>query len=354
MSNISLLNITKSYGALTPIQDLSLEIDDGEFVVLVGPSGCGKSTLLRMIAGLEDITGGKLFVAGEHFNDVPPQKRNVAMVFQSYALFPHMSVRDNISFGPNVRHENNIATRVEDAAKLLNLTPTLDKRPGQLSGGQRQRVAMARAIVRDAKVFLFDEPLSNLDAKLRVQMRTEIKALHQKLKPTVVYVTHDQTEAMTMADRIVVMNEGRIEQIGTPLDLYDNPQNRFVANFIGAPSMELIPGQIVQNENQSNVRLADGTLVPIAQTQGYDGLEVEIGVRPENFDLSQSGNISLSVEVVEPTGPETHIYGTVAGSPIRVALRDRQPVRVGETLSLTAHTDHIMVFEGKSGQRIAG
>lgn len=353
MSNIALSNIKKSYGSLTPISDLSLEINDGEFVVLVGPSGCGKSTLLRMIAGLEDITSGELMIAGERFNDVAPQKRNVAMVFQSYALFPHMSVRDNISFGPSVRREQDIDKRVEDVAEMLNLTPTLDKRPGQLSGGQRQRVAMGRAIVRNAKVFLFDEPLSNLDAKLRVQMRTEIKALHQKFKPTVVYVTHDQTEAMTMADRIVVMNGGKIEQIGTPLELYDNPQNRFVANFIGAPSMELIPGKLVQGKNNTKVRLEDGSLVQVQTNAGLDGQEVEIGIRPENFDLSDTGSISLDVEVIEPTGPETHVFGKVAGHPVRVALRERHANCVGDTLLLSAYPDHVLVFDRASGLRVS-
>lgn len=352
MSNITLSNITKSYGSLTPIKDLSLEINDGEFVVLVGPSGCGKSTLLRMVAGLEDITGGELLIAGEPFNDVAPQRRNVAMVFQSYALFPHMSVRDNIAFGPSVRREKDINQRIEDVAEMLNLKATLDKRPGQLSGGQRQRVAMGRAIVRDAKVFLFDEPLSNLDAKLRVQMRTEIKALHQKLKPTVVYVTHDQTEAMTMADRIVVMNGGKIEQIGTPLDLYDNPQKRFVANFIGAPSMELIPGKLVQGENGSQVRLGDGSLVQIQPAQGPNGQHVEIGVRPENFELSSAGTLSLHVEVVEPTGPETHVFGKVAGSPVRVALRERRIPQAGDTLPLAVAPQNVLVFDSASGSRV--
>lgn len=354
MSHISLSSITKSYGSLTPIRDLSLEIDSGEFVVLVGPSGCGKSTLLRMIAGLEDITGGELQVGGERFNDKPPQLRNIAMVFQSYALFPHMSVRENIAFGPGVRREDNITERVEEVAQLLNLTQALDKRPSQLSGGQRQRVAMGRAIVRNAKVFLFDEPLSNLDAKLRVQMRTEIKALHQKFNPTVVYVTHDQTEAMTMADRIVVMNGGKIEQIGPPLELYDNPQNRFVASFIGSPAMELLPGRLVKFEDDANVQLEDGSLIPVEPMQGDDGREVEVGIRPEKLSICDAGNISITVEVVEPMGSETHIYGKVTGHPFRFTLRDRQQVSVGQTLRLSADKKHVMVFDKNSGRRLLG
>ena len=238
MAELKLTDICKRYGSLTVIEKLSLAIDDGEFVVLVGPSGCGKSTLLRMIAGLEAISAGDLMIGGARANDIPPQKRDTSMVFQSYALFPHMSVRDNISFGPRVRGEPKDETerRIKKAAEILNLGDYLDRKPGQLSGGQRQRVAMGRAIVRDPKVFLFDEPLSNLDAKLRIQMRTEIKALHQKLGTTIVYVTHDQIEAMTMADRIVVMNGGNIEQVGSPLELYDNPANTFVAGFIGSPA----------------------------------------------------------------------------------------------------------------------
>ncbi len=242
MKEVSLRGITKTFGQLTVLDRVDLDIQSGEFLVLVGPSGCGKSTLLRMVAGLEPISGGDLLIGGERANELPPQKRNIAMVFQSYALFPHMTARENIGFGPRIRGEKSeeAAAKVDRAASILNLHSYLDRYPRQLSGGQRQRVAMGRAIVREPSVFLFDEPLSNLDAQLRVQMRTEIKALHQRLKSTVIYVTHDQIEAMTMADRIVVMNQGKIQQIGTPLDLYDRPANKFVASFIGSPSMSFI------------------------------------------------------------------------------------------------------------------
>ncbi len=292
------------------IDDLSLDVEKGEFVVLVGPSGCGKSTLLRMIAGLEDITGGDLMIDGRRANDVPPQKRNISMVFQSYALFPHMTVRQNIGFGPRVRRENGpeSARRVEMAAEILNLKEHLDHRPAQLSGGQRQRVAMGRAIVRDPAVFLFDEPLSNLDAKLRVQMRTEIKTLHRRTRTTVVYVTHDQIEAMTMADRIVVMQGGRIAQLGTPLELYDRPANLFVAGFIGSPAMNLM----TERAEPGTVVLLDGTQVPAAVPEAARGRAVTLGIRREAFAKAADGPMRLSVQLTEPTGPELHVYGRIA------------------------------------------
>ncbi len=310
MGALTLSRITKRFGQAAVIDDLSLDVEKGEFVVLVGPSGCGKSTLLRMIAGLEDITGGDLMIDGRRANDVPPQKRNISMVFQSYALFPHMTVRQNIGFGPRVRRENGpeSARRVEMAAEILNLKEHLDHRPAQLSGGQRQRVAMGRAIVRDPAVFLFDEPLSNLDAKLRVQMRTEIKTLHRRTRTTVVYVTHDQIEAMTMADRIVVMQGGRIAQLGTPLELYDRPANLFVAGFIGSPAMNLMtvraePGTVV---------LLDGTQVPAAVPEAARGRAVTLGIRREAFAKAADGPMRLSVQLTEPTGPELHVYGRIA------------------------------------------
>jgi multiple sugar transport system ATP-binding protein len=350
-----LRNIVKRFGSLTIIDGLSLDVADGEFIVLVGPSGCGKSTLLRMIAGLEEITGGELAIGGERANDVPPQKRNISMVFQSYALFPHMAVKDNITFGPRVRKEAAEPTRraLERAAGILNLSPYLDRRPAQLSGGQRQRVAMGRAIVRDPKLFLFDEPLSNLDAKLRVQMRTEIKALHQQLGSTIVYVTHDQIEAMTMADRIVVMNAGRIEQVGRPLELYDFPANRFVASFIGSPAMSFLSGAYVRGGHGPAVRLADGTALPAPAVEAPDGALVDVGVRPENYRLDGDGPLALTVAVVEPTGPETHVFGHAGGSDIRCVFRSRLDPRPGELLPLSVMPEDIHLFDAASGARLA-
>src|SRR5258706_4240643 len=261
MAEVALRNVVKRFDEVEAVRNISLDIPDNEFVVLVGPSGCGKSTTLRMIAGLEEVSAGEILIGGDVVNDVPPKDRDIAMVFQNYALYPHMTVFENMSFGLRLRRrpKAEIRTRVEHAAKILDITELLDRRPKQLSGGQRQRGAMGRAIVRNPKVFLFDEPLSNLDAKLRVQMRTEIKALHQRLKTTTVYVTHDQVEAMTMADRIVVMLDGRIEQIGSPLDLYDTPTNLFVAGFIGSPSMNFLPGKLAPNGRPAAVEAADRT-----------------------------------------------------------------------------------------------
>ncbi len=286
MKDVSLRGISKTFGQLTVLDRIALDIRSGEFLVLVGPSGCGKSTLLRMVAGLEPISGGDLLIGGERANDLPPQKRNIAMVFQSYALFPHMTARENIGFGPRIRGEKAVdtAAKVDSAASILNLHSYLDRYPRQLSGGQRQRVAMGRAIVREPSVFLFDEPLSNLDAQLRVQMRTEIKALHQRLKTTVIYVTHDQIEAMTMADRIVVMNQGTIQQIGAPLDLYDRPANKFVAGFIGSPSMSFIPGIV----SGGMFRTDDGGEIAVA-TGNADAGQAEAGIRPENFMIAPEG-----------------------------------------------------------------
>ncbi|WP_336071377.1 sn-glycerol-3-phosphate ABC transporter ATP-binding protein UgpC [Nitratireductor rhodophyticola] len=352
MAELKLKDISKRYGSLTVIEKLSLAIDDGEFVVLVGPSGCGKSTLLRMIAGLEPITGGDLVIGGARANDIPPQKRDTSMVFQSYALFPHMSVRENISFGPRVRGEPKDETeqRIEKAAEILNLGAYLDRKPGQLSGGQRQRVAMGRAIVRDPKVFLFDEPLSNLDAKLRIQMRTEIKALHQKLGTTIVYVTHDQIEAMTMADRIVVMNGGNIEQVGTPLELYDRPANTFVAGFIGSPAMSFLQAETGVVGGTPVAVLQDGTSLPIAQGFGHE--TVTVGIRPESYQRDPEGPLKLHVEVVEPTGPEIHVFGTIAGEDVRVVVRDRELPKPGETLALSVPTEHVHLFDRNGGQRL--
>src|SRR3954471_8745656 len=311
MADIVLDGVTKRYpDGFEAVKSLDLNIADGEFMILVGPSGCGKSTALNMIAGLEDITGGELRIGGEVVNQKAPRDRDIAMVFQSYALYPHMTVRDNMAFSLKLRKADAGVTnkRVDDAARILNLTQLLDRFPRELSGGQRQRVAMGRAIVRDPKVFLFDEPLSNLDAKLRVAMRAEIKALHQRLKTTTVYVTHDQIEAMTMADRIVVMHDGIVEQIGTPLELFDHPGNLFVAQFIGSPSMNVLPGTLRVRDGRSWVE-AEGQSWPTSnQAQGKDGQAVQYGVRPTDIGVTLGGQgIPAKVIVVEPTGAETEL-----------------------------------------------
>lgn len=354
MHALELVDVSKNYGALNVIEGLSLSISKGEFVVLVGPSGCGKSTLLRMIAGLETISSGDLLIEDRRANETAPQMRNISMVFQSYALFPHMTVRDNIAFGPNVRGESTAATdaAIKRASDVLKLTDYLDRKPGQLSGGQRQRVAMGRAIVRDPDLFLFDEPLSNLDAKLRMQMRTEIKALHQKLDVTIVYVTHDQIEAMTMADRIVVMNEGRIEQSGPPLELYDRPANRFVAGFLGSPSMGFLEAKY-QNENgKSAVLLSDGSIIPTAPVACKHNESVTVGVRPEAFKRDPDGQIRLQVEVVEPTGPELHVYGHVAGADLRVVFRDRDIPDPGDTITISVEPGDLHLFDVENGNHL--
>jgi multiple sugar transport system ATP-binding protein len=348
MTALSLRGVTKRFGAVAVIEDLDLEIEKGEFVVLVGPSGCGKSTLLRMIAGLEEISEGTLTIGAVRANDLPPQRRNIAMVFQSYALFPHMTVADNIRFGPRVRREAapEIERRLAVAAETLNLTAYLDRRPSELSGGQRQRVAMGRALVRDPALFLFDEPLSNLDAKLRVQMRTEIRALHQKLRPTVIYVTHDQIEAMTMADRIVVMDRGRIAQVGRPLEIYDRPANLFVAGFIGSPAMTMLPG----TTRPGMVVLGDGTELPAPTTD--EGRAVIAGIRPESFRRDAAGPLSLQVVLVEPTGPELHVFGTIAGAELRIVLRDRDIPAPGTMLRLSVPPEAVTLFDAASGERL--
>ncbi|WP_062218039.1 ABC transporter ATP-binding protein [Aureimonas sp. D3] len=356
MAELSLHALQKRYGPLDILHGLDLEVRDGEFIVLVGPSGCGKSTLLRMIAGLDTVSSGELRIGGKRANDLPPQKRNIAMVFQSYALFPHMSVRDNILYGPKVRGDEPAKTesRLKKAADILNLGPYLDRKPAQLSGGQRQRVAMGRAIMREPDLFLFDEPLSNLDAKLRMQMRTEIKALHQTLGSTIVYVTHDQIEAMTMADRIVVMNAGRIEQVGAPLELYDRPANIFVAGFLGSPPMNLLPAR---RGGDGVLALADmafgtgGPALPLVApaTEGTDFL---VGIRPERFRRAGDGGLPLKVGVVEPTGAETHVYGTIGETAVRVVLSERVVAQPGEILPLAVAPDDCHLFEASSGRRV--
>ncbi|WP_226782657.1 ABC transporter ATP-binding protein [Oceaniglobus trochenteri] len=353
MAQLELARISKSYGALKVLNDISLSVADGEFVVLVGPSGCGKSTLLRMIAGLEDISAGDLLIGGTRANAIPPQKRDIAMVFQSYALFPHMNVGKNIGFGPRIRGESPDATqqKVDRAADVVNLGAYLDRLPGQLSGGQRQRVAMGRSIVRDPQVFLFDEPLSNLDAKLRLEMRTEIKALHQKFRTTTVYVTHDQIEAMTMADRIVVMNGGKIEQEGAPLELYDRPANMFVAGFLGSPAMDFLDAEY--DPDGPSLTFASGAALPCPRLRNVQREPVKVGIRPERHRIDPDGPLTLSIDVIEPTGAETHVYGTIEGQTVRCVFRERLSVKPGDTLRLSVDPEALHVFERKDGGRLS-
>jgi multiple sugar transport system ATP-binding protein len=357
MASVSFRQIVKSFGKIEILHGVSFDITDGEFVVLVGPSGCGKSTLLRMLAGLEDISGGELLIDDRVVNDIEAKERDIAMVFQSYALYPHMTVRDNMGFSLKLRKADAALTneRVGNAARILNLDALLDRYPRELSGGQRQRVAMGRAIVRDPKVFLFDEPLSNLDAKLRVAMRAEIKALHQRLKTTTVYVTHDQIEAMTMADRIVVMNEGRIEQIGTPLELYDLPCNLFVAQFIGSPAMNVLPGTLRRADGQAWVE-AEGQRWPVAGVQGgADGQAVHYGIRPGDLELSANGQgIPAKVVVVEPTGAETELLLQVGETQIILVMHGRTSAQPDDTVYLSINGAKAHVFNDQAkGQRIA-
>ena len=350
MAQVTIRGARKSYGNVEVIHGVDLDVADGEFVVLVGPSGCGKSTLLRMIAGLENITGGTIAIGNRVVNNLPPKERDIAMVFQSYALYPHMKVADNMAFALKLRRTDPkiVKERVDTAAEILGLTPYLDRYPRQLSGGQRQRVAMGRAIVRDPQVFLFDEPLSNLDAKLRVQMRTEIKELHQRLKTTTVFVTHDQVEAMTMADKIVVMHDGIVEQIGAPLDLYDKPQNLFVATFIGSPGMNLIKGTAKAGGNIE----AGGTNLQAAGSHTVqDGQPVVYGIRPEHLELANEG-LPATVAVVEPTGSETHVFLRLGESEIVAVFRERHNFEPGQTVHLRPRPEHAHLFDGASGDRV--
>jgi len=349
LAQVTLKDVRKSYGDNAVVHGVSCEIADGEFVVIVGPSGCGKSTLLRMVAGLEEITGGEIGIGGRRVNDLEPKDRDVAMVFQNYALYPHMSVYDNMAYGLRIRgmSKAEIDQRVKKAAGTLELAALLDRQPRQLSGGQRQRVAMGRAIVRDPQVFLFDEPLSNLDAKLRVQMRTEIKELHQRLKTTTIYVTHDQVEAMTMADKIVVMQAGRIEQMGAPLELFDRPANTFVAGFIGSPAMNMLKGRVESGGVQ-----VGGAVLPVSDTQKLsDGQEVLYGVRPEHFQIAEDG-LPARISVVEPTGSETTVMLRFGESEIVALFRERHDFKPGDTLHLRPRTEHVHLFDPQSGKRV--
>jgi multiple sugar transport system ATP-binding protein len=350
MADVSIRNVEKAFGATQILHGVSVDVNDGEFVILVGPSGCGKSTLLRMIAGLENISRGEIAIGGRVVNNVPPKERDIAMVFQNYALYPHMTVRENMEFSLTLAKapKQVLQQKVGRAADILGLTPLLDRYPRQLSGGQRQRVAMGRAIVRDPQVFLFDEPLSNLDAKLRVQMRGEIKDLHQRLKTTTVYVTHDQIEAMTMADKIVVMQRGHVEQIGAPLDLYDRPANLFVAGFIGSPAMNFLTGHIAGQTFQiGDIRL------PLPSTRGApDGTKIVYGIRPEHWRLDSAG-IGAIVRLVEPTGAETQVVAEFAGTRIVCAFRERITQRPGELLHMTPNPDCAHLFDDATGRRLS-
>jgi multiple sugar transport system ATP-binding protein len=354
MASVSFSGIEKSFGKTKVIHGISFAIDDGEFVVLVGPSGCGKSTLLRMLAGLEDITAGDIAIDGRVVNELDSKDRDIAMVFQSYALYPHMTVRENMGFSLRLRKADAALTaqRVDDAARILNLDKLLERYPRELSGGQRQRVAMGRAIVRDPKVFLFDEPLSNLDAKLRVAMRAEIKELHQRLKTTTVYVTHDQIEAMTLADRIVVMQDGLIEQIGTPLDLFDRPGNLFVAQFIGSPSMNVFNGTVRHDAGQAWVE-ALGARWPLVGLPGREGLAVKYGVRPGDISmLGAAPGVEAKVVVVEPTGAETELLLQVGATQLIVVMHGRTPAQPGQTVWLGIDGAKAHLFDDQSGVRI--
>jgi multiple sugar transport system ATP-binding protein len=353
MASVTLSSVKKSFGTTQVVHGVDIKIDDGEFCVLVGPSGCGKSTLLRMIAGLEEITDGEIAIGSRVVNHVAPKERDIAMVFQNYALYPHMTVFENMGFSLKLagRSRGEMKERVDAAAKILGLTDYLERYPRQLSGGQRQRVAMGRAIVRQPQVFLFDEPLSNLDAKLRVQMRTEIKELHQRLKTTAVYVTHDQIEAMTMADKIVVMHAGKVEQIGAPLDLYDDPANLFVAGFIGSPAMNFLGGRLARNGSGLDVVLGEGVRVaaPKSLRPELDGKEVTLGVRPEHLAV-RDGGVPAEVIVVEPTGANTEIYCKVAGREITAVVRERHSFQPGERIRLAPELTFL--FDPASGARI--
>jgi multiple sugar transport system ATP-binding protein len=351
VASVAIERVEKAFGSTKVIHGVDVGIEDGEFCVLVGPSGCGKSTLLRMIAGLEEISGGRISIGGKVVNDVPPKERDIAMVFQNYALYPHMKVRDNMAFALMLakRPQAEIDKRVSEAAAILGLDPYLDRYPRQLSGGQRQRVAMGRAIVRDPQVFLFDEPLSNLDAKLRVSMRTEIKALHQRLKTTSIYVTHDQIEAMTMADKIVVMRDGIVEQTGTPLQLYDHPVNTFVAGFIGSPAMNMVEG-VWEN---GGVRVGDAH-VPVRRPMlAHNGQKVLLGTRPEHLAPDAAGVLAAKVEVIEPTGADTMLMCTLGGQDLVVVVRDRVTLRPGDPVRLTPAGDKLHVFDAASGKTLS-
>jgi multiple sugar transport system ATP-binding protein len=353
MAEVTIRDLRKAYGALEVLHGVSVDIEDGQFVVLVGPSGCGKSTLLRMIAGLEGVSSGTIRIGPRVVNNLPPSDRDIAMVFQNYALYPHKTVGANMGFPLKMQGmpKPEIETRVARAADILGLKPYLARYPRELSGGQRQRVAMGRAIVRDPQVFLFDEPLSNLDAKLRVQMRSEIRELHQRLSTTTIYVTHDQIEAMTMADRIVVMRDGHIAQVGAPLELYDRPANVFVAGFIGSPAMNLMPGVVRKAAGETRVDV-DGAVLSVPDRPGLnEGRRVVFGIRPEHLTLGDRG-IEAQIVVIEPTGSETHVVLRHGTHDLTAVFRERHAFAPGQTVHLSPQPDLIHVFDEESGERV--
>lgn len=359
MASVQIREVEKKFGGTQVIRGVSIDIPDGQFTVLVGPSGCGKSTLLRMLAGLEEITTGEVTINNRVVNRLPPKERDIAMVFQNYALYPHMSVYDNMAFSLKLAgmSKDAIKRKVDKASAILGLAQLLDRYPRQLSGGQRQRVAMGRAIVRDPQVFLFDEPLSNLDAKLRVQMRAEIKELHQRLRTTSVYVTHDQIEAMTLADQIVVMRDGRVEQQGRPLAIYDNPDNLFVAGFIGSPAMNFIPGILRRRNGTATVEFSDGTqLSPptkLADGAGADSQRVIYGVRPEHLSVGMQGEgLPTSVAVVEPTGANTEVYSRFGDTDLVAVFRERHDFAAGQALHLVPDHKHTHLFDAETGRAL--
>jgi multiple sugar transport system ATP-binding protein len=364
MAQVTLRKLVKHYDDTPAVRGIDLEIADKEFVVLVGPSGCGKSTTLRMIAGLEEITEGDIMIGGDVVNDMPPKDRDIAMVFQNYALYPHMSVYENMSFGLRLKKvpKAEIAKRVENAARILGITELLERKPKQLSGGQRQRVAMGRAIVRDPKVFLFDEPLSNLDAKLRVQMRTEIKKVHQKVRTTTVYVTHDQVEAMTLADRVVVMNGGLIEQVGTPNELYHFPATKFVAGFIGSPAMNFVPCALEETAGALRVRLGSDVVFPVPQdrTPRYrehtGKARLLFGLRPEHI-VEQRPHLEpnqhafeVELEVTEPMGMETMVFFLLQGTELCGRVNPDAGAQAGKRMKLVADLGKMHLIDDTSGQ----
>src|SRR6201995_828366 len=353
MANVSIRNVRKAFGSTEVLHGVSVEIEDGAFVILVGPSGCGKSTLLRMIAGLENITGGEIAIGGRVVNDVAPKERDIAMVFQNYALYPHMTVRDNMAFALSLAGAPKavIDQKVGRAAEILSLAPYLNRYPRQLSGGQRQRVAMGRAIVRDPQVFLFDEPLSNLDAKLRVAMRAEIKELHQRLTTTTVYVPHDQIEAMTMADKIVVMHDGIVEQIGSPLELYDKPDNQFVAGALAPPAMNFLKGKVGVN-GVASFEGPNGVKLPLKSApSSSDGKPAVYGVRPEHFTIADDG-AEAEIVVVEPTGSETQVFAKLGGHQVVAGFRERHQFNPGDKIRLKPDPALVHLFDETTGKRL--
>ncbi|WP_027998803.1 ABC transporter ATP-binding protein [Sinorhizobium arboris] len=353
MSSVQIAEVRKSYGSMQVLHGVSVDIEDGEFVILVGPSGCGKSTLLRMIAGLESITAGQIRIGNRVVNDLAPKERDIAMVFQNYALYPQMTVEQNMGFALEMAgiKKQEIKKKVDQAASILGLEPLLGRKPAQLSGGQRQRVAMGRAIVRDPKVFLFDEPLSNLDAKLRVAMRAEIKALQKRLNTTTVYVTHDQIEAMTMADKIVVMHGGQVEQIGAPLELYDRPANQFVAGFLGSPAMNFIPGTL-RSAGGPRLEMLDGTSIALSRMPANaDGRKVVFGIRPEDITIGGKGAPAKLI-VVEPTGSETLLQIGFAGQELTCLLRERSDYQPGQDVSVSMAGTTVHFFDADTGIRL--